>query len=149
MNTKFYLASGVCAASLAFSLPLNAQREPATAASPATSAASPAAKPATRPIPFRGKISAVDQSAKTFTLGGKKGTRTFKVTDSTTITKAGGVAATMTDITVNEHARGTSLKQDDGTFEAKTVNLGPPTAAEKKARKGKKGAAAGGASPTP
>jgi hypothetical protein len=148
MNTKFYLASGVCAASLAFSMPLNAQREPATAASPATSAASPAAKPATaRPIPFRGKISAVDQSAKTFTLGGKKGTRTFKVTDSTTITKAGGAAATMTDITVNEHARGTSLKQDDGTFEAKTVNLGPPTAAEKKARKAKKGAAA--ASPTP
>ena len=66
MKTKFYLAGGVCAASLAFCMPVNAQLTPATTASPATSpqpAASPAAKPAARPLPFRGKISAVDQSA--------------------------------------------------------------------------------------
>ena len=148
MKTKFYLAAGVCAASLAFCMPLNAQFSPATTASPATSpAASPAAKPATRPLPFHGKISAVDQSAKTFTVGGKQGSRVFKVTENTTITKA-GAAATMTDIVENEKARGTYLKHDDGTLEAKTVKIGPKTEGEKKARKSKKGAAAD-ASPTP
>jgi hypothetical protein len=151
MKTKFYLAGSVCAASLAFCMPLNAQLSPATTASPATSAPSPAAKPATHPIPFRGKVSAVDQSAKTFTVGGKEGSRVFKVTETTTITKA-GAAATMTDIVENEQARGTYLKQADGTLEAKTVKLGPKTEGEKKARKSKKGAAAEGSpadSPTP
>jgi hypothetical protein len=155
MKTKIYLAGGVCAASIAFCMPLNAQLTPGTTASPAASpqgTASPAAKLATRPIPFRGKVSAVDQSAKTFTVGGKRGSRVFKVTENTTITKA-GAAATMTDIVENEHVRGTCLKQDDGTFEAKTVMIGPPAAGEKKARKSKKGAAAEegspAASPTP
>jgi hypothetical protein len=151
MKTKFYLAGSVCAASLAFCMPLNAQLSPATTASPATSAAAPAAKPATHPIPFRGKVSAVDQSAKTFTVGGKEGSRVFKVTETTTITKA-GAAATMTDLVENEQARGTYLKQADGTLEAKTVKLGPKTEGEKKARKSKKGAAAEGSpadSPTP
>jgi hypothetical protein len=152
MKTKFYLAGGICAASLALCMPLNAQFSPATTASPAASpATSPAAKQAIRPIPFRGKISAVDQSAKTFTVGGKEGSRVFKVTETTTITKA-GAAATMTDIVENEQARGTYLKQADGTLEAKTVKLGPKTEGEKKARKSKKGAAAEGspaASPTP
>ena len=150
MKTKFYLAGGVCAASLALCVPLNAQFAPAATASPATSpspAASPAAKPAARPLPFRGKISAVDQSAKTFTVGGKKGSLVLKVTETTTINK-GGNAATTTDIVENELARGSYLKQADGTLEAKTVKLGPPTEAEKKAKKGKKGAAAA-ASPTP
>ena len=151
MKTKFYLAGGVCAASLALCMPLNAQFSPATTASPHETA-SPAAKPAARPIPFRGKVSAVDQSAKTFTLGGKKGSRVFKVTETTTITKA-GAAATLTDVVENEHVRGTCLKHDDGTFEAKTVMIGPPGAGEKKAKKSKKGAAEGegspAASPTP
>jgi hypothetical protein len=148
MKTKFYLAGGVCAASLAFCMPLNAQLSPATTASPATSpATSPAAKPATRPIPFRGKISAVDQSAKTFTIG----SQTFKVTDSTTIMKA-GAPGTMADIVENEQARGSYLKQDDGTLEAKTVRVGPKAAGERKGKKAKKGAAeeaSPAASPTP
>jgi hypothetical protein len=153
MKTKFYLAGGVCAASLAFCMPLNAQLSPATTSSPAASpATSPAAKQATRPLPFRGKISAVDQSAKTFTLGGKEGSRVFKVTDSTTIMKA-GAPGTMADIVENEQARGTYFKQADGTLEAKTVRLGPKAAGEKKA-KAKKGAeeaspAAPEASPKP
>jgi hypothetical protein len=153
MKTKFYLAGGVCAASLAFCMPLNAQLTPATTASPATSpqpAASPAATQATRPIPFRGKISAVDQTAKTFTVAGKQRSRVLKVTDNTTITKA-DAAATMADIVAGEQVRGTCLKQEDGTLEAKTVKLGPPAEGEKKARK--KGAAAEegspAASPTP
>ena len=143
MKTKFYLAGGVCAASLALCMPLNAQFSPATTATPATSP-SPAAKPATRPIPFRGKITAVDQATKTFNIGANQ---TFKVTDSTVITK-GGKPATMADIVQDEQARGAYLKQADGTMEAKTVKIGPKTEGEKKAKKGKKGAATA-ASPTP
>jgi hypothetical protein len=161
MKTKFYLAAGVCAASLALCMPLNAQLSPATTASPAASpqvATSPqvtgpiAARPATRPISFRGKITAVDQTAKTFTIGGKQGSRVFKVTDGTLITKA-GAPANMTDIVQDEKARGAYLKQADGTLEAKTVTIGPKTEGEKKAGKGKKRAAAAegspAASPTP
>jgi hypothetical protein len=155
MKTKFYLAGGVCAASLAFCMPLNAQLTPSTTASPATSpqvAASPAAKPAGRPLPFHGKVSAVDQNAKTFTIGGKQGTRVFKVTDITAISKA-GAPATMTDIVENERARGTYVKQADGSLEAKAVKIGPKTEGEKKGKKGKKGADAeedsSAASPTP
>jgi hypothetical protein len=147
MKTKFYLAGGVCAASLALCMPLNAQLSPATSASPATSpqVTGPlATKPATRPLPFHGKISAVDQSAKTFNIGANQ---TFKVTDGTLITKA-GAPATMTDIVENEQARGVYLKQADGTLEAKTVKIGPKAGGGKKAGKGKKGAAAA-ASPTP
>ena len=124
MKTKFYLAGSICAASLAFCMPLNAQLAPATTASPA---ASPATSPAAKPESFRGKISAVDQSAKTFTIDSKEGSQVFKVTDSTTIMKAG--------------APGTYLKQADGTLEAKAVHVGP------KAKKSKKGGAAGKASP--
>ena len=131
MKTKFYLASGVCAVSLAFCMPLNAQLSPATTASPA---ASPASKPAARPIPFRGKISAVDQSAKTFNIGANQ---TFKVTDSTVITK-GGNPATMADIVQNEQARGAYLKQADGTLEAKTVKIGPKAGGGKKAGRGRR-----------
>lgn len=155
MKTKFYLATGVCAASLAFCIPLGAQTTPATTASPAASpkaAASPAAKVATRPMPFLGKVSAVDQNAKTFTVAGKQASRVLKVTENTTITKA-GAPATMADIVQNEQVRGACLKQADGTFEAKTVKIGPRTEGEKKARKSKKGAAAAegspAASPTP
>jgi hypothetical protein len=148
MKTKIYLAGGVCAASLAFCMPLNAQLTPTTTASPTVS---PAAK-AARPIPFRGKVSAVDQNAKTFTIAGKQASRVFKVTENTTITKEGN-PATMTDIVENEQARGSYLKHDDGTLEAKTVKIGPKTEGEKKARKSKKRAAAEegspAASPTP
>jgi Domain of unknown function (DUF5666) len=148
MKTKFYLVGSICVASLAFCMPLNAQLSPATTASPATSPptmTSPAAKPAMRPLAFRGQITAVDQSAKTFTVGNQ----TFKVTEATVITK-GGNAATITDIVQNEKARGAYLKQADGTLEAKTVKIG---AGGKKAGKAKKGAAAAegspAASPTP
>jgi hypothetical protein len=145
MKTKFYLAGGVFAAGLAFSMPLNAQLTPATTASPAASPKA-AAEPATRPMPFLGKVSAVDQSAKTFTIGGKQGSRVMKVTENTTITKA-GAPATMADIIQNEKARGSYLKNADGTLEAKTLKIGPRTEAEKKARKSKKGAAAAEGSP--
>jgi len=69
-------------------------------------------------------ISAVDQSAKTFAIAGKKQSRVFKITDKTSITK-GGNTASMKDITENEEVSGSYWKNADGTLEAETVTLGP------------------------
>jgi hypothetical protein len=108
---------------------------PNAAASPAasTKAAAPAAKSKTeRAVPFHGMISAVDQTAKTFTLAGKEKARVFKVTDKTVLTKA-GAPATMKDVVANEEVRGSYVKVADGSLEAKIVKLGPMTDAEKAA----------------
>ena len=85
---------------------------------------------AERAVPFHGMISAVDQTAKTFTIAGKEKSRVFKVTDTTVLTKA-GVPVAMKDVTANEEVRGSYLKSPDGSLEAKTVKLGPMTDAEK------------------
>ena len=117
---------------------------PKTSSSPAANTTTDASK--VRAIPFHGMISAVDQKAKTFTIAGKEHSRVFKVTDKTTLTKAGN-PATMKDVVANEEARGSYWKLTDGTLEAKTVKLGPKTDAEKaadekaKARKKEKEAA--------
>ena len=108
---------------------------PHAAASPAASkkAAPPAAKDKTeRAVPFHGMISAVDQTAKTFTIAGKEKARVFKVTDKTVLTKA-GAPATMKDVVANEEVRGSYVKAADGSLEAKIVKLGPMTDAEKAA----------------
>ena len=113
-------AIALSAAPAAFGAPKNSP-------SPSPSAhASPTAKPeapSTRAIPFHGTISAVDQSAKTFTIAGKEASRVFKVTDKTVITKD-GAPAKMTDIAANEDVSGSYWKAADGSLEAKTVKLG-------------------------
>jgi hypothetical protein len=158
MKYQSQLITGACIAALAFCVPLTASARakksaspsPAASASPAAStAASPSASPAKteRPIPFHGMISAVDSSAKTFTIAGKEKSRVFKITDKTVLSKAGN-PATMKDVVANEEVRGSYWKQADGSLEAKSVKLGPPTEAEKakeEARKSKKASA----SPSP
>jgi hypothetical protein len=142
----------------------SAAASPKATAAPKTKAtATPAANTTTDPnkaraIPFHGTISAVDHRAKTFTIAGKEHSRVFKVTDKTVMTKA-GAPATMKDAVANEEVRGSYWKVMDGTLEAKTVKLGPKTAAEKAAdekRKTKKASksetepeASPSASPTP
>ena len=119
MKTSFYLAGSVCAASLAFCILLNAQVSPTITASPA---ASPATSPS-RPLPFRGKITAF---AKTVTVGPlvkEWESLVLKITDTTTITK-GDAPGTMSDIVVNEQARGAYVERADGTLEAKTLRVG-------------------------
>ena len=141
MKNKSILITA-CVAALVSIAPAAALAAPKTSPSPSASPhASPAAKntmsPApkettttTRAIPFHGMISAVDQSAKTFTITGKEKSRVFKITDKTVITK-GATAATMKDITANEEVRGSYWKAADGSLEAKTVKIGPATDAEK------------------
>ena len=133
MKTKLNLIT-VCLAALACCAPGAAFAAPKDSPSPSPSPhASPAEKTTTaRAVPFHGTISAVDQTAKTFTIAGKEKSRVFKVTDKTVVTK-NGTAATMTDIVANEQVSGSYLKAADGSLEAKTVKLGPKTDAEKSA----------------
>ena len=65
-----------------------------------------------RAVPFHGNISAVDQTAKTFTIAGKEKARVFKVTDKTVLTKA-GTPATMKDVLAKDEVRGTYVKEAD------------------------------------
>lgn len=125
----------VCGPSLAFAAP---KSSPSPTASPAAAkasapAASDTAKTA-RALPFHGTATAVDQSAKTFTIAGKTNSRVFKVTDKTTVTKNGS-SATMTDLTENEAVSGSYWKQEDGTLELKSLTIGPKAKTEKSSSK--------------
>ena len=149
MKPKFQITIAAVAA-LILSVPVVAFAAGKTSPSPSPSshaspspkpAASPAAKPSASPaektamaraIPYHGKISAVDQAAKTFTIAGKEKSRVFKVTDKTVVTKS-GAAATMKDVAANEEVRGSYWKAADGSLEAKSVKLGPATKNEKAA----------------
>lgn len=127
----------VCIAALALSAPTALQaaekKSPSPAPNASTKTAPPAAKDKTeRAIPFHGMISAVDQTAKTFTIAGKEKARVFKVTDKTVLTKA-GAPATLKDVLANEEVRGSYVKTADGSLEARIVKLGPLTDAEKAA----------------
>lgn len=132
----------VCLAALAIGAPLAVQaaakNPPApsatSAATVSTKTAPPAAKNKTeRAIPFHGIISAVDQTAKTFTIAGKEKARVFKLSDKTLLTKA-GAPASMRDVQANDEVRGTYLKEPDGSLDARIVKLGPMTDAEKAAK---------------
>lgn len=81
-------------------------------------------------IPFRGKIDAVDKTAKTI----KVGERTFEVTAETRIMK-GGKPATLDDAVVGEEVGGV-YKEADGKLTALSLRLGPrPEGGEKKKKK--------------
>lgn len=163
MKSKSHLITAACVAALVFCGPSlafaatkkSASPSPAPSASAATSAA-PAAKTksssgekAPRAIPFRGTATAVDQTAKTFTIAGKEHSRVFKVTDKTTVTKD-GQPAQFSDLSDNTAVTGSYWKQDDGTLEAKSLKIGGASSAETKSSgKSKKSDAAAGASASP
>jgi hypothetical protein len=126
-------AVALCASGEAFAVPKKSPSPaPSPSASPVTKSSVTTDATKVRAIPFHGKIAAVDQKAKTFTIAGKEKSRVFRITNRTMLTKA-GAAATMKDLVVNEEVRGSYWKVTDGSFEAKTVKLGPMTEAEKTA----------------
>jgi len=134
MKNKPVLISSICVIALALCSPLLVSaKEKKSAESPAPSAspsASAAASPSMRAIPYHGMISAVDQSAKSFTIAGKEKSRVFMVTDKTTVTKD-DQPATMSDIVEKEEVRGSYWKNADGSLEAKSVKLGAKPAKKK------------------
>ncbi|MDQ6621860.1 MAG: hypothetical protein M3Y86_00030 [Verrucomicrobiota bacterium] len=161
MKPRSFIITGAVVAAIAMCGPMTAfaaqkkettkaPASPAPSASPsAKMSASPMAK-ADRPIPFHGKATAVDQSAKTFTLAGKEHSRVFKVTEKTTVTK-NDAPATMADLTENDAVRGSYWKHEDGSLEAKSLKIGEKTeaaaTATPAAKKSKKSAAENSASP--
>jgi len=77
-----------------------------------------------KPLPFAGKLGAVDKVAKTFTLDEKtKPGRTFEVTSETRIMK-NGKPATLDDGMTGERVRGSYTKSADGKLEAHTISFG-------------------------
>jgi len=121
---KIHFLAGIVVATLVLALSLGAQTKPKKLSSASPSQTSSPGKQVARPIPFHGMISAVDHTAKTFTISGKEKSRVFKVTDKTAITRA-GKAATMKDIVENQEVSGSAWQNLDGTLEAKMVKLGP------------------------
>jgi len=69
--------------------------------------------------PFRGKLAAVDKTAKTI----KVGKSIYQITSGTKITKA-GKAATLEDGEVDEPVSGYVKPTDDGKMTATTVRFG-------------------------
>lgn len=145
MNKKFLITLGLLAG-LALGAPVTgfaAEKKPD--AKPGEKAAAPE-KPATegRPIPFVGKVTAVDAAAKTFSLKGKEKDRVFAVTDKTTIVGKDGAPAKLEAITVGEEVRGSATKNGDA-WTAGKVTIG----AKEKAPKAAATPAATPAAPTP
>ena len=87
-------------------------------------------------VPYHGKISAVDQMAKTFSIAGKEKARVFTITETTVILKD-GKPGTMADLAVDEEVRGSYWKREDGSLEARSVKLGQKAETESKSTKKK------------
>lgn len=86
-----------------------------------------------RPLPFNGKVAAVNKDAKTF----KVGARLFSLTAESRITK-GGYPATLAHAQIGEEVGGSYRKVGD-KLEVVSVRFGPKTDAELKGKaKGKK-----------
>ncbi|HWC60145.1 MAG TPA: hypothetical protein VHC44_10675 [Verrucomicrobiae bacterium] len=90
----------------------------------ATNAPAPGKKAAKRTanqvIPFRGKVKAIDNSAKTLSVGNE----TFQITSETKIIKL-GKPATLSDGVVDEPVAGAYHKDADGKLNAVSVRFGP------------------------
>ena len=82
-----------------------------------------------RYVPFHGKVDHLDKTGRTLKIG----QRTFHVTDSTKITKA-GKTATLEETTVGEEVGGAYQQGEGGRLELTSLRIGPkPEAgAEKK-----------------
>lgn len=101
----------------------NAAAASTTATKPAKKEA-PAKGSATKPkdaraVPFKGSVGAVDRTAMTI----KVGERTFQVTSSTRILKA-GKPATFSDATVGEECAGSYKKTADDKLELLSLRIG-------------------------
>ena len=113
----------------------NAQTDSTAPATPSTTN-KPASSTKAKSKRYSGKITSVDESAKTitFTLPGGT-THTVHINSKTRPMKKNGEPATLADATVGEHVSGSYHVDDSGDWIATTVNIGaakkatpPPTA---------------------
>jgi len=117
---KLIKSSIVSLAALMLSLSI-----PAVHAADAAMSETPSATPEkSKNVPFHGDVTAVDATAKTFTIIGKKGNaRVFTVGDSATV-QNGDAAATFADIKVGAYVRGNCTKIAPGKFDVIKVIIG-------------------------
>jgi hypothetical protein len=93
-------------------------------------------------IPFHGKLQAVDTSANTVTLAGKKATRVFHLTAETKVIDGSGNPTTLASAVVGEDVGGSYTKDASGNMMLNSLRLG--------AKAGSKAAAAeAGEAPAP
>ena len=84
-------------------------------------------KKATKHLPFHGKVDTIDKNAKTL----KVGERTFHVTSTTRITKA-GKPAILDDAAVGDEVAGSYHEGEEGALEVMSLRIGPKPAKEGK-----------------
>jgi hypothetical protein len=133
--------------SIGFLLALTVAPQLGNAADPSPAESSPSTKAAQTPknVPFRGTVSSVDPTAKTFTIANKDNTkvRVFDVSQAASLTRDDkGIA--IEDVKVGEYARGSGIKVDKTNVIVNTAKFGPKTADEiaaDEAKKEKKAAA--------
>jgi hypothetical protein len=132
-------AVALCATAFASTAQAKAAKGSSAAATSGTSASMDQSgeKASSRAIPFYGKIGTVDKANKTFTIEGKKSTRTFSATDSTKMEKAGGVAATWDDLKPGEYIRGSATKKAEGQYTAMSIKIGQKEKTASAAQSGK------------
>lgn len=114
---KKHIALYAIAAAALLAVPATIRAEDAPAAKPDAPAAAPAAKKHGS-LPFHGKVTAVDTTAMTVTIG----TKTYNITSDTKITKD-GEPATLADIIVGTMIGG-AYKKDGDKLNATTINTG-------------------------
>jgi Cu/Ag efflux protein CusF len=92
-----------------------------------------AKSPTNKTIPFHGNIKAIDNTAKTISIGNE----IIQVTSETKITKL-GKPATLSDGIAGEPVAGAYHKGTDGKLDAVSVRFGPKPAAETSNKQPKK-----------
>jgi ribosomal protein S1 len=85
--------------------------------------AADAAAPAKKGLPYSGTVTAIDKTAMTVTVKKKEAEKTFSITSSTKITKA-GKPATLADGVVGEEC-GVSYLDEDSKNVARSFRFGP------------------------
>jgi len=85
-------------------------------------------------MPFRGKVGAVDKTAKTVTLEGKEKSRTFQITSATKISKD-SKPAVMDDVIVGQTVGGFAKQTASSKWEVVTLNISTKPGKTKDAEK--------------
>lgn len=136
---KFTLVAIVAGSLVGAPAYLMAENAPAAGDKPATP---PAEKPDQQAgvNKFYGTVSAVDTTAKTFTIDNV----TYNVIGETHMTKADDSAATLTDAVVGQPARGTYTKAADGKLNVTKVRFGKKAGGKSGGKSGGKKSDAGG-----
>jgi hypothetical protein len=116
MKKQIALFALVAAALIAAPVSIRAEDKPAKKAEAAESTTP---KPKNSRLPFTGKITAVDTTASTVTVG----ERVFNVTSETKVLKD-GKPATLSELTVGEPVRGSYKKDEAGKLTAALVHAG-------------------------